>query len=348
VDNSGQPKFCFLAKSWNKVIENTVVLKQVFRQKGDNEFIDMLNNVRVGNLNYETIEAFQKLDRQINYTDGIEPTQLYPTLKEVLMANQAKLNSLPGKVYTFQAKDPENPFLVSMLDNNLMVDKVLHLKTGAQVMCVKNFTDELVNGTLGTVLFMATRKLYMKFLEQYVYIDAEDQAALAEMRFVCNRIGESGGFTDQEKAFFDNIPLQRQSFIQSCCHLASQEFESTVLPVVNFSITGRGKQVVMVEKEEFKIEKAGQKSTTSSFENTGNELVREQLPLILSWAMSIHKAQGQTLDRVKIDLGRSFANGQAYVALSRATCKSRLEIKNFRKDKVKTSEHVRKYYESLG
>ncbi|WP_240348627.1 hypothetical protein, partial [Pseudomonas viridiflava] len=98
------------------------------------------------------------------------------------MANQAKLNSLPGKVYTFQAKDPENPFLVSMLDNNLMVDKVLHLKTGAQVMCVKNFTDELVNGTLGTVLFMATRKLYMKFLEQYVYIDAEDQAALAEMR----------------------------------------------------------------------------------------------------------------------------------------------------------------------
>ncbi|EGF12308.1 tetratricopeptide (TPR) domain protein [Streptococcus sanguinis SK330] len=181
-----------------------------------------------------------------------------------------------------------------------------------------------------------------------MYIDAEDQAALAEMRFVCNRIGKSGGFTDQEKAFFDNIPLQRQSFIQSCCHLASQEFESTVLPVVNFSITGRGKQVVMVEKEEFKIEKAGQKSTTSSFENTGNELVREQLPLILSWAMSIHKAQGQTLDRVKIDLGRSFANGQAYVALSRATCKSRLEIKNFRKDKVKTSEHVRKYYESLG
>ncbi|RXK71197.1 hypothetical protein ET141_20930, partial [Klebsiella pneumoniae] len=82
----------------------------------------------------------------------------------------------------------------------------------------------------------------------------------------------------------------------------------------------------------FKIEKAGQKSTTSSIENTGNELVREQLPLILSWAMSIHKAQGQTLDRVKIDLGRSFANGQAYVALSRATCKSRLEIKNFRKD----------------
>ena len=43
-----------------------------------------------------------------------------------------------------------------------------------------------------------------------------------------------------------------------------------------------------------------------------------QYPIRLAWALTIHKSQGQTFDRVFIDFGRgTFAHGQAYVALSR-------------------------------
>jgi hypothetical protein len=51
-----------------------------------------------------------------------------------------------------------------------------------------------------------------------------------------------------------------------------------------------------------------------------NEVVGayRQIPLIHAWAVTIHKAQGLTLDDVRVDLGAgAFAPGQVYVALSR-------------------------------
>ncbi|KAF7367213.1 ATP-dependent DNA helicase PIF1 [Mycena sanguinolenta] len=70
------------------------------------------------------------------------------------------------------------------------------------------------------------------------------------------------------------------------------------------------------------------------------EAHRLQVPLILAWALSIHKSQGQTLTRVKVDLDRVFEKGQAYVALSRATTMDHLEIENFQPSKVHAHPRV--------
>ncbi len=54
-----------------------------------------------------------------------------------------------------------------------------------------------------------------------------------------------------------------------------------------------------------------------------------QYPIKLAWAMTIHKSQGKTFEKVVIDIGKgTFATGQMYVALSRCTSLEGIILKN--------------------
>ena len=67
-----------------------------------------------------------------------------------------------------------------------------------------------------------------------------------------------------------------------------------------------------------------------------------QYPFRLAWAVTIHKSQGKTFDRVVIDIGRgTFASGQVYVALSRCTSFEGLRLKvPIKKQHIRTDRHI--------
>ncbi len=75
--------------------------------------------------------------------------------------------------------------------------------------------------------------------------------------------------------------------------------------------TGR----VLVEHNDWQIKE--QEVATGGHIKFKVVATRSQIPLRLSWASTIHRAQGQTLDRVILDVAEAFAEGMTYTALSR-------------------------------
>ena len=113
--------------------------------------------------------------------------------------------------------------------------------------------------------------------------------------------------------------------------------ERTAWPLVEFNLPNGAKQQLLCEPREWTVE----------LPNGEVQASRTQVPLILAWALSIHKAQGQTLARVRVDLTKAFEKGQVYVSISRATTREGLQVLGFDKSNVMVHPRVVAFYQQL-
>jgi ATP-dependent DNA helicase PIF1 len=232
-----------------------------------------------------------------------------------------KMRSLQGKSYTFQAEDSgtiADTAMRAKLLSNMMAPETLTLKKGAQVMLIKNMDESLVNGSTGKVNAFMSEKTFEIFDHDPNVFESTEEEDL-----------------DLQRA--DPLMYESRMKLRAFANKDSTGDTGRVWPLVRFKLADGTTRDLLCQQEDWKVE----------LPNGEVQAQRRQIPLILAWALSIHKAQGQTLERVKVDLGKVFEKGQAYVALSRATCQEGLQVIRFDKHKVMAHSRVSEFYASL-
>ena len=214
----------FVLKNTNLL---TVELTEVFRQK-DEDFLEILNEIRDGNLSREHYEKLH--ERYIPDFEPKEEAYVYLTSHNRIAddINTKKLNELGGKTYQFKAKIVGD-FKESQFPN----EEVLELKVGAQVMFIRNDATQekkYFNGKLAEVVDLSADEIWVR-------IDGDDE----------------------------DYKLKKENWEQ--------------------------------KKYSLDAEKNIEEEVLGSF---------EQYPIRLAWAVTIHKSQGLTFDRLIVDAGKSF------------------------------------------
>jgi len=188
--------------------------------------------------------------------------------------------------------------------SNLAAEKTLQIKVGAQVMLIKNVDGSLVNGSVGRVLGFYTAS--------GICGSGGEITSKGGTGFVRGVLLEGDGKTPAEK----NVVEREDGRSGAKSRPSSGSGGSTqVFPLVEFR-TALGKEVVLVGRDEFKVEDDNGnvaarrvQASCASLAEFGVPDTGVQVPLVLAWAMTIHKSQGQTLQYVKIDLAKVFESG---------------------------------------
>lgn len=259
---------------------------------------------------------------------GIKPTILYCTNQNVDRENSVNLAKLTDKGKTFTATDSTSVSIdvnegsrstvdAMLTKNSFFKDcsaaKEVHLKVGAQVMLLQNLDLQkgLVNGSRGVVEAFKLVPVVKDILHgQERLIGPDDMDKFPGCRFEDLKFNQK---TDFEGKIWRICRMDRY-------------------PLVRF-VNNISKIIV-----------------PHTFERTlyrQGRCQREQIPLRLAWALTIHKSQGATLDFVVCDLQGCFTSGQAYVALSRARSMMGLQIRNFSSKNVTADPLVEAFYDAL-
>ena len=132
--------------------------------------------------------------------------------------------------------------------------------------------------------------------------------------------------------------LQKEGIINGSLGIVKDFSTKKMYPIVEFA---NGK-IFTISPEEWVLEKLDPETRINKIEASIS-----QVPLILAWAITIHKSQGLTLDKISCDLSDSFSPGQAYVALSRARNLEGVFIESLNFAKINVDKNALNFYKEI-
>jgi ATP-dependent DNA helicase PIF1 len=151
--NRPTPRFLFEDPLWSQLVNETVVLSRVYRQK-DKSFVDLLTRLRNNTVTNEDVARIRATVNNDLGDGTIKPTVLFCRNMDVDRMNMQELQKLEGKAYTFKCSEFfMNEHAKKDFGSGFNLPADLPLKVGAQVMLMKNDNPAagLVNGSRGVV-----------------------------------------------------------------------------------------------------------------------------------------------------------------------------------------------------
>jgi ATP-dependent DNA helicase PIF1 len=338
--------FCFESENWGKTFDEIILLKTIFRQR-DPEYTTILNQVRVGKL-YKS--SYEKLQQHINKPFPI--TSVAGSSAAVPTSAAGSSAAGPTSAAGSSAAAPTQTFKPTILlprrkDAELINTQEIEKLTGESK--IYRISKTTVVPQQASAQAQAAQQASAQQAQKASASASAQQAQAAQAQ-----AGEAHISEDQKEAEYNflasNIMADKEIVLkigtQVMC-IANIDMESSD-QVVNGSqgmVVGFIGELPLVQFNNGPRRTVGYHVWASEAIPT---LGVKQMPLIYAWAITIHKAQGVSLDMAQIDAGSNiFECGQTYVALSRVKSLEGLYLTDLNPQRIKVNKKVQEYYMSL-
>ena len=303
--NKKERIFCFEAATWPGLNLRTVLLDHVFRQN-DSSFVAMLGRLRTGQPTPEDAKRlalcahpFGHPQRKLITRGGGEKTQ---QTEKTSTVSQTHLNQAAGAnnlttASSSSSSSSSSSAAASSASTSYTIKPTLLYALRRQV--DHENKDRLSRLTTPSLLYHAQdsgQRAYLPVLQKNCQAPAISELKEGAQVMLVTNLDFDQGLVNGSRGVILRFDAEQQGAEHEQDTWGEVSRNST-WPVVKF----QNGQERVITPEKWEIQQAGRSVAK-----------RVQVPLILAWALTIHKCQGLTLDYTQLSLGSVFEPGQAY------------------------------------
>ncbi|KAG5485281.1 hypothetical protein CUR178_06644 [Leishmania enriettii] len=363
------PQFCFETESWWKANPRVCLLSTPFRQR-NMRFFAILNEMRCGELRPDSVELLYSIDttqrvhfvRRTDVAGGTKmegdggPLELVRRglKREADVSDESAVRGAAACKMEMSATGMRQTRLDLVDGVGRAVDApfdgyTILRATRAEVDAEnEKYYSQLSTEVLGYRGFHTGRGDFPEStLAKVVHLRKGCRVMLIKnfdprLGLVNGSTGTITDFVSFAKGYFFKTQGINADDARSICIGRGKWMDQphTMLPIVAFNLRDADGAVttreIVVEPQEWK-EMLGSREVSRSV----------QIPLILAYAITIHKSQGMSLAQVDIDFKKVFESGQSYVALSRCTDINSVRLHGFDAHRVSANATALAYYKAL-